>query len=69
MKKKTPSHASFELLEIMDSNTQSEIDANKTMEKEVSFQVESSSQMRQRSASPEYDPKAGENRLRPAGGR
>ncbi|KAJ5493679.1 hypothetical protein N7463_009766 [Penicillium fimorum] len=55
----------------MASNNPSETDANDIMEKEVSsFQSEPTSppqKQNQRSASPEYDPKAGENRLRPAG--
>ncbi|KAJ5779987.1 hypothetical protein N7457_005147 [Penicillium paradoxum] len=47
------------------------IDANDTMERDVpSLPLESmasSSKQRQRSSLPDYDPKAGENKLRPAG--
>ncbi|CAG8908631.1 unnamed protein product [Penicillium egyptiacum] len=55
----------------MASINPSETDANKITDKEASpFSSESSSlseKRDQRSVSPEYDPKAGENRLRPAG--
>lgn len=60
------------LLKIMASINLSETGANKVTEKETSpFPSNSSNSPQkwdQRSASPEYDPKAGENRLRPAGG-
>ncbi|KAJ5158057.1 uncharacterized protein N7500_007708 [Penicillium coprophilum] len=56
---------------MMVSNNPEKTDVNKLMEKEVyAFQSEPTcepTKQDQRSASVEYDPKAGENRLRPAG--
>ena len=59
-------------LNIMASLNLSETGANEVTEKETSpfpsELINSPQKRNQRNASPEYDPKAGENRLRPAGG-